>query len=156
MEPVYRFVYRRRIEFAETDMAGIAHFSNFFRYMEVTEHAFYRSLGFSVHEFRPGPGREQIGWPRVHAEADFKLRLEFEEEIEVELLVEEIRTRSVKYLFRFWKTPEGDRRLAATGRFVVVCVQLDSSQGTMQAIPVPDTFRERVSVAPPEELAVKA
>ena len=37
--------YKRRVEFAETDMAGQVHFSNFFRYMEAAEHAFFRSLG---------------------------------------------------------------------------------------------------------------
>ena len=38
----------RRVEFCDTDMAGIVHYSNFFRYMEVAEHEFFRSLGFSV------------------------------------------------------------------------------------------------------------
>ena len=39
---------RRRVEFSETDMAGIVHYSNFFRYMEAAEHEFFRALGFSV------------------------------------------------------------------------------------------------------------
>ncbi len=29
-----RFVTTRRVEFIDTDMAGIVHFTNFFRYME--------------------------------------------------------------------------------------------------------------------------
>ena len=45
----YEYKMTRRIEFAETDMAGIVHFSNFFRMMEATEHAFFRSLGLSIH-----------------------------------------------------------------------------------------------------------
>ena len=36
------FKHTRRIEFAETDMAGIVHFANFFRMMETTEHEFFR------------------------------------------------------------------------------------------------------------------
>ena len=32
----------RRVEFSETDMAGIVHYSNFFRYMEAAEHGFFR------------------------------------------------------------------------------------------------------------------
>jgi len=36
----YEFKHTRRVEFAETDMAGIVHFSNFFRMMESTEHAY--------------------------------------------------------------------------------------------------------------------
>jgi len=42
------FHWRRRVEFAETDMAGIAHFSSFVIYMEQAEHALLRSLGTSV------------------------------------------------------------------------------------------------------------
>lgn len=44
------FHWRRRVEFAETDMAGIAHFSSFIIYMEQAEHALLRSLGTSVFE----------------------------------------------------------------------------------------------------------
>ena len=39
------FTTTRRVEFGDTDMAGIMHFANFFRFMERTEHAFLRTLG---------------------------------------------------------------------------------------------------------------
>lgn len=156
----HRFTFRRRVEFADTDVAGIMHFSNFFRFMEVTEHAFYRSLGFSVHPFQhgaadgPGPDPENpsppVGWPRVQASADFRLPLRFEEEVEVELLVEEIRNRTVRYYFQFWKNPDSaeDRVLAATGRFTVVCVRMDPETRRMKAVAIPDGLREKLSVAP--------
>jgi len=44
----YEFKLTRRVEFAETDMAGIMHYSNYFRFMETAEHAFFRSLGLSI------------------------------------------------------------------------------------------------------------
>ena len=50
----YEFQITRRVEFSETDLAGIMHFSNFFRFMESAEHAFWRSLGFSVTGSRNG------------------------------------------------------------------------------------------------------
>lgn len=148
----HRFVHTRRVEFADTDVAGIMHFSNFFRFMEVTEHAFYRSLGFSVHDFRPTPDGPKIGWPRVHAEADFRLPFSFEEEIEVELLVEEVRTRSIRYIFRFWKTVEGEKKLAATGKFSVACIAFEENARGMKAIEIPDAVREKICAAPPELL----
>ena len=58
----YSFEFQRRVEFHETDLAGIVHFSNFFRYMEDCEHAFYRSLGYSVHEMDDGEGGSVL-WP---------------------------------------------------------------------------------------------
>ena len=44
----YEYRAERTIEFAETDMAGIVHFSNYFRFMEATEHYFFRSLGLHL------------------------------------------------------------------------------------------------------------
>ena len=37
----------RRIEFCDTDMAGMVHFSNFFRFMEFAEQEFLRARGLS-------------------------------------------------------------------------------------------------------------
>lgn len=154
----HRFTFRRRVEFADTDVAGIVHFSNFYRYMEAAEHAFYRSLGFSVHDFRPEPGADPIGWPRVHASADFRKPLYFEEEVEIELLVEEIRSKTIHYLFRFWKNPDDAeaRTVAATGRFTVVCVAFgegSSASRGMKAVAIPDGVREKIESASPELLA---
>ncbi|NNE92083.1 MAG: acyl-CoA thioesterase [Verrucomicrobiales bacterium] len=154
----HRYFHRRRVEFADTDVAGIMHFSNFFRFMEVAEHGFYRSLGFSVHPFLDGGDSKSdgphVGWPRVQASADFKLPLRFEEEVEIELLIEEIRSKAVKYFFRFWKNPDDKeaRAVAATGRFTVVCVSFDNETRRMKAVAIPDEVREKLAVAPPELL----
>lgn len=148
--PVHRFVYTDRVEFADTDTAGIMHFSNFFRFMEVAEHAFYRSLGFSVHEFRPEPGGPKIGWPRVHASADFKAPLRFEDEVETELLIERIGRKSISYQFRV----RTRQLLAATGKFSVVCVQLDAPDGRMRGLEIPEAVREKIEVAPADLLEI--
>ena len=37
------FTTTRRVEFGDTDMAGIMHFANFFRFMESAETEFLRS-----------------------------------------------------------------------------------------------------------------
>src|SRR5262249_28636825 len=58
--PISEFQVRRRVQFYETDVAGIVHFSWFFRYMEEAEHAMWREAGLSIHP----PGGE-IGWPRI-------------------------------------------------------------------------------------------
>lgn len=149
---VHRFVHRRRVEFADTDIAGIMHFSNFYRFMESAEHAFYRSLGFSVHPFpeRPELNGPSVGWPRVHASADFHLPLHFEEEVEIELIVEAIRSKSLRYFFRFWKNPDlpAERVLAATGRFAIVCVSFDAETRRMKAVAIPEEWREKIEAAP--------
>lgn len=160
----HRFLNRRRVEFADTDVAGIMHFSNFFRFMEVTEHAFYRDIGLNTHPFDSimdydqEASSEKVGWPRVHASADYRLPLRFEEVVEIELLIENIRNKTIHYLFRFWKSPDDPEKrcLAATGRFTVVSVSFDTETRRMKGVAIPDEVREKIEIAPAELLESEA
>ena len=143
----FEFKMVRRVEFAETDMAGIVHFSNFFRMMEAAEHAFFRSIGFSIHGH---DGELTTGWPRVSASCDYKRPLRFEDEVEVHVLVAEIRSRSVRYQFIFRKL--GEPGEIAVGQMATVCATVDKTSGKLIAIPIPKPIREQLSAAPPELL----
>ena len=55
------FSITRRIQFSETDLAGIVHFAHFFRMLEEVEHAYFRSVGLRVSMQHDGL---QVGWPR--------------------------------------------------------------------------------------------
>jgi len=140
----HRFTCVERVQFSETDMAGIVHFSNFFRYMERVEHAFFRSLGFSVVD-PVDVGEERVGWPRVHASCDYMVPLKFEEEFECELLVEEVRNKVIRYLIRFWR--QEDRVLAAEGRITAACVRRDASTGKLKAVEIPARIRQKIEAA---------
>jgi acyl-CoA thioester hydrolase len=143
----YEFKAVRRVEFAETDMAGIMHYSNYFRFMETAEHAFFRSLGLSIVTKVDPP----VGWPRVHAECDFRMPLFFEDEIEVHLLVTEKKSKSLSYLFRFRKLNASPIVEVAHGKLTVVCVRHEKD-GKMAACNIPDFIAEKIEVAPPELL----
>lgn len=143
----YEFKLTRRVEFAETDMAGIVHFSAFFRYMENAEHAFYRSLGASVIMNHLNP---PLGFPRVHAECDYKRPIRFEDVIEIHLAVREKRSKVLSYLFKFKKADEPAE--IARGILTVVCVA-HSADGAMSSAPIPDFLASKIEVAPPEVLA---
>ncbi|MGO9115580.1 MAG: acyl-CoA thioesterase [Thermoguttaceae bacterium] len=143
----YEFRCRQRVEFADTDMAGIVHFSNFFRYMERAEHEFLRSLGLSVHSVN---GDDLVSWPRVHAECKFRAPLSFEDELDVHLLVREKRPKSVTYEFRFCK--QDAEGLVAVGSITVVSVSIDRSTGRMTSIPIPESIDRLIEVAPAELL----
>lgn len=150
----YEFKAVRRVEFNETDMAGIVHFSNFFRYMETAEHGFYRSLGFSVTLNNYDP---PLGFPRVHAACDYRKPLKFEDLLEIHLLVKEKRSRVLNYFFRFNKLPAGGTRdvplLVATGVLTVVCVAHDRN-GKMEAVAIPAELAGQIEVAPVELFTV--
>ena len=51
----------------------------------------------------------RFGWPRVKTSCRFKRPLRFEEDVEVKLIVTEIRDRSIAHAFQFWKDENGER-----------------------------------------------
>ncbi len=143
------FQVTRRVEFSETDLAGIMHFSNFFRFMESAEHAFFRSLGFSVAGSRNGP---EVCLPRVHAECDYAVPLRFEDEVLVRLLVEKKGRRSLTYQFRFSRMNGSHPQEVARGRLTVACVNRQSD-GSFKAVPLPEVIADKIQQAPARLLA---
>ena len=135
------FSINREVEFAETDMAGIMHFTHFYRWMEVCEHEFLRSLDLSVDM---KSGEDRIGWPRVKTSCRFKRPLRFEDKVELRLSVREVRDRSIVYVVDFWKEEDGETVRAASGETVAACVRFDPDTLGMTPIGVPDFFHERM------------
>jgi YbgC/YbaW family acyl-CoA thioester hydrolase len=142
------FKMTRRVEFGETDMAGIMYFANFFRFMESAEHAFYRSLGFSVTLAREDGGK---GLPRVHASCDFRAPLRCEDEVEIHLLVREKKRKAITYDFIFRRAGAE----VARGAITVVCVEFDPATRAMKAAPLPAILAEKIEAAPPGLLPEK-
>ena len=143
----FEFKVVRRVEFSDTDMAGIVHYSNFFKYMETAEHAFFRSLGFSVVTRQVDP---PVGWPRVHAACDYRRPLQFEDEVEIHMLVARKKSKSLTYQFRFRKLNAAEPYEVARGILTVVCVR--HHQGKMKAAKIPKAIADKIKVAPPRLL----
>jgi 4-hydroxybenzoyl-CoA thioesterase/acyl-CoA thioester hydrolase len=124
------FATRRRVEFRDTDAAGIVHFSAFFFWMESTEHEFLRSLGLHVID-RAADGAEQ-SWPRVSASCDYLSAARFGDELDVSVEVEAIGRSSVTYAFLF----AHEARRVARGRIVAVrCLMRPGLKPEAVAIP---------------------
>ena len=126
----HALVLRRRVQFYETDAAGIVHFSTFFRYMEEAEHALWRENGLSI--FPPSPTH---GWPRVAASFDYRRPLRFEDEFEIHLAVTRLSTRSITYGCRM--ICRGD--VVAEGSMAIACVQRDADH-VMRSAPIPEAI----------------
>src|SRR5687767_13474185 len=108
------FTLVHRVQFSETDLAGVVHFSNFFRWMEEVEHAFLRSLGLSVVMDHNG---RKIGWPRVATSCEFSGPVKFEDEVEVHLRITRVGDKSFNYEVNF---SLGGKRIAS-GKLTSVC-----------------------------------
>ena len=145
----YEFRVTRRVEFSETDMEGIMHFSNFFKFMETAEHGFFRSIGYSVVLSRNGL---DLCLPRVHAECDYLAPLRFEDEVQIHLLVEKKGSRSLSSQFHFHRVDAHAPRLVAHGRMTVVCAARQKD-GSLKAVPFPKSLAERIQEAPRDMLS---
>jgi acyl-CoA thioester hydrolase len=126
----------RRVEFRDTDMAGIMHFSAFFTVLESVEHEFLRSLGLSVvMSDAEGP----FGWPRVSASCDFKGAVKFEDVLDIELVIVRLGEKSVTYQFA---VDHAGRRIAE-GKIVAVCCRLRHGEPP-QGIAIPAATAEKL------------
>lgn len=129
----------RRVEFAETDMAGIVHFSNFFRYMESAEVEFLRSLGLSVSMRKDG---QRFGFPRVSASCDYLRPAMFQDVIEVMVKVQQVGRKSVTYRFEFRKGGE----MIAHGQISAVCCRV-VGEHELESIEIPADIRAKLEAA---------
>lgn len=73
------YIHRRRVEFADTDAAGVAHFSRLLAMVEEAEHEFFRGRGIPILT-------KDSAWPVVRIEVDFAGACRFGDEIEIQLL----------------------------------------------------------------------
>lgn len=136
-----KFRTTRRVEFRDTDAAGIAHFTAFFAYMEQAEHELLRHLGLSVmmHDTHG-----KISWPRVAVNCEFFDSVKFEDIVEVEVGIERMGEKSVTYVFHFLRNGQK----LAQGKITAVCCRIVENLPP-KSIPIPDHIRQKLAAAAP-------
>ena len=124
------FIHKGVVEFAHTDMAGIVHFSEYYKYFEAAESAFFRSQGLSLMDvFDSG----RLQWPRVSSSFDFLSPMTFGDEFELHLGVQRVGTTSITLGAEVFC---GDRKVAE-GKTVIVCVS-QAEDGRLSKHPLPE------------------
>lgn len=119
-------------------MAGIVHFSNFYRWMEQAEHEFFRSLGLSiVNHLDDGA---TLGWPRVSANCRFLSPARYEDVLDVLLTVQRIGVKSLTYEVHFSKQGHP----VAKGTMKTVCCVIAPGQ-PLHSIEIPESYASQLS-----------
>jgi YbgC/YbaW family acyl-CoA thioester hydrolase len=137
---MYELITRRKVEFSDTDMAGIVHFSRLIVFMENAEHAFFEALGASVSMEHEG---KHIGWPRVAVEAEFKAPARFNEHVDIHVQVLKKGTSSMTYGFEI----RVGERIVGTGKMTSVCCEM-TPKGP-RPMPIPAFLADQIEEAPP-------
>jgi YbgC/YbaW family acyl-CoA thioester hydrolase len=114
-----------RVSWADTDAAQVVHFSNYLRFFEKAEEEFYRHLGFSFTDAKLTRG---LWFPRVEVFCQYKKPARFNDTIEVELSIEKLKEKSVKYDFKIVNKKTGV--LLANGYAVIVAADKQTGKAT--------------------------
>ena len=129
------FTYQRRIDYSDTDMGGIVHFSRFFVYMETAEHELLRACGTTVDRTVDGV---RISWPRVSASCDYKSPARFGDVIDVRVRVLRRGVKSMTYGFEFRR---GDT-LLAEGQSTAACCIIHGGGRRPEPVEIPVWFAQ--------------
>jgi len=113
-----------RVSWIDTDAAQVVHFSNYFRFFEKTEEEFYRHLGFTFTDAED----KGLWFPRIEAFCEFKKPAKFNDLLEVELTIEELKEKSIKYGFKIFNKESAI--LLANGHVVVVVADKQTGKAT--------------------------
>jgi len=129
-----------RVEFCDTDMAGIVHFSNFYRYMERAEGQFFRSLGLTL--VTRNEDGSAVGWPRVSSSCSFKAPTSYDDELDVAISVYRIGVKSLTMRFEFSR---GDTLIAKGQLKTAYC--LFKPGEPIQALEIPESWSRMIQDA---------
>ena len=125
---------RRFVEFSDTDMAGIVHFTAFFHYMESAEHELLRHLGLNVHTIDAG---HAVSFPRVSASCDFLAPARYEDTLDIDVCVLRVGEKSITYEIEISR----DDTPIARGTMTSVCCRV-SPDAPPKSIPLPQSVAD--------------
>ena len=150
-------------------MAGIAHFANFFRWMEQAEHDYFRSLDLPVmtapqddteasddsaggEGLAPAapPQKVVVGWPRVSAQCTYERPAYRDDVLQIGLNVERIGVKSLTFVITFHVERENTRVRLARGRMKTACCKC-RPDGSLESVAIPEHYLAKVEEAPRDE-----
>lgn len=102
--------YIHKVNYYETDKMGITHHSNYIRWMEEARVDYLEQIGFGYKKLE----EEGIISPVVGIECEYKESTTFDDEVEVEVLVEEF--RGIKLVLKYNMYNSKTNKLVLTGK----------------------------------------
>jgi YbgC/YbaW family acyl-CoA thioester hydrolase len=135
--PLPPLIIERRVGFAQTDAAGLIHFSTYFTFMEAAEAELFRQLEILLLWEEAGI---TYGFPRIDCQCSFRRPVAFDDLIRIEMQITGIQANRVSYAYVF-KAPSG--RKCAEGSMVTAFAKRDPS-GRLESADIPETTLARL------------
>lgn len=120
-----------RVRFGDEDHAQIVYYPRFFHFFHCAFEDFFDRQGFPYRECL----ESGVGWPAVHAEADYRHPVRFGDDLVFEVVLTRMGRSSAN--FRYVGTISGHAQPAVIGRVTVACIDMK----TMRAQEIPERYR---------------
>lgn len=131
-----KHISKVHIRFADIDAMGHVNNAVYLNYFEQARMAWFQELIQTKWDWKTA------GIILARNEIDYHRPVLLQDHVEIETTVDEIGTKSMTLSYKVVKIKGEDRILCAGGRSVIVCFD----HSTQQTIPVPETWRERITV----------
>ncbi len=127
-----------KVSFSDIDNAGIVYYPRFMHYFHLAMEEFFSSeIGINYADVLH---KKNLSLPTVHLESDFRSRIRYGEQIDMEVRVIHVGRTSITWGYRGYRLG-GQSDVVVEGRNVTVCVRTD----TFEKIEVPDWLQERLN-----------
>lgn len=125
--------YHFRVEWGETDTAGIVFSPNFYKWMDQAIHYYFESIGYPLSALVKD---EKIGIPVVESKCSFQKPLYFADKVVLHTTIIELRDKTLKFGHEFIK----DDEKVAEGYQIRVLASIGGEK--VKAIPIPQPMRQ--------------
>ena len=127
-------IYKFKVAFGDTDAAGIVFYPNFYKWMDQATHDF---LGNAIMPFSKLMEEKEVTTPLLEAFCQFKSPLKFEDNVEVQSQVIEIKNK----VFKIEHTFQRDGETVASGYEVRAWVSMADG---FKAVPIPEDIQAKI------------
>jgi len=121
-----------KVNWGDTDAAGIVFFPNYYKWMDTAGHEFFGSIGYPSSKLYT---EEKIGLPLLETHCEFKSPAYFEDEIELVTRVQEVGNKVIRLSHEFYR---GETLLA---KGYVVRAWTNFAMDPIKAVPIPEHIR---------------
>jgi acyl-CoA thioester hydrolase len=134
--------FQIRVNWGDTDKAGIVYYPNYFKWFDIAGHQFFRSVGLAPAKLA---AEQQIILPLLDARCTFEKPLYYDDIITIQTQVAEINRKTIKLHHEVYR---GDTR---TGYGYELRGWVKEEEGKIFAVPIPDDVKEILQKEGPGE-----
>ncbi|ARP43042.1 MULTISPECIES: acyl-CoA thioesterase [Geobacillus] len=125
--------FQVRVNFGDTDAAGIVYYPNYFKWFDIAGHQFFRSIGLPPAKLMK---EQNIILPLLDVGCTFERPLYYDDIITIKTTVEEVSRKTIKLRHEVF------REEVRTGHGFELRGWVKEENGRMFAVPIPDDVRQ--------------